>query len=130
MKGNINDILIPHVNKLPSNKKVETKNLLKGNEKSEFNNLLNKKISDHQIKLSSHAMKRLEERNIDFNSEEYSKVKSALDKLREKGSKESLVITGKAAYIVDVNKGRIITAVDKGSMNENVFTKIDSTIIT
>lgn len=129
----MNNILIPQVNKLPSDKKVDQSNALKSGTKSDFKELLNKKIDtqlEEGIKLSSHAAKRLEERNIEFKGEEYTKVKTALEKLRLKGSKESLVITGKAAYIVDVNNGKIITAVDKASMNENVFTKIDSTIIT
>ena len=40
----------------------------------------------------------------------------------------SLVITNKAAYVVDVDKNTVVTAVDKNNMNENVFTKIDSTL--
>ena len=52
-----------------------------------------------------------------------------MDKLKTKGGQDSLVITGKAAYIVDVPKNTIVTAIDKDSMSENVFTKIDSTIL-
>jgi flagellar operon protein len=48
--------------------------------------------------------------------------------LSAKGSKNSLVITDKAAYVVDVANEKVITAVDKMSMNDNVFTKIDSTV--
>ena len=51
-----------------------------------------------------------------------------MSKLRAKGGKDSLVITDQAAYIVDVKNNKVVTAVDKGSMNENVFTKIDSTV--
>jgi flagellar operon protein len=49
--------------------------------------------------------------------------------LKLKGGQDSLVITGKAAYIVDVSKNTIVTAIDKDSIGENVFTKIDSTIL-
>jgi flagellar operon protein len=70
----------------------------------------------------------LQERQIDFTGEEYSKVKDAMTRLSEKGGKNSLVVTDNAAYIVDVAKNKVVTAVDKGSMNENVFTKIDSTV--
>jgi len=48
--------------------------------------------------------------------------------LKNKGGHDSLVITNKAAYVVDVDKNTVVTAVDKNNMNENVFTKIDSTI--
>jgi flagellar operon protein len=56
------------------------------------------------------------------------KVKDAMSKLKDKGAKQSLVVTDKAAYIVDVKNNKLVTAVDKASMNENVFTKIDSTL--
>lgn len=80
------------------------------------------------INLSGHAAKRIQERSIDFNGEEYIKVRDAISKLKAKGGKDSLVITDKAAYIVDVQNNKVVTAVDKGSMAENVFTKIDSTV--
>ncbi|MBT4791041.1 MAG: flagellar protein, partial [Halobacteriovoraceae bacterium] len=76
----------------------------------------------------THAAKRIEERNIDFQGEEYLKVKDAISKLREKGVQNSLIVSDKAAYIVDVKNNKLITAVDKGSMSENIFTKIDSTM--
>jgi flagellar operon protein len=73
-------------------------------------------------------MKRLQERNIELDGNEYMKLKEAMMKLKSKGGHDSLVITNKAAYVVDVDKNTVVTAVDKNNMNENVFTKIDSTI--
>lgn len=134
MNKNINSILIPNVTKTPSQKKVDHSNRLpKEGQISEFKELLDSKISNEKplhggINLSTHAQKRLEERKIDFNGEEYTKVKDAMTKLKAKGSQNSLVVSDKAAYIVDVRNNKIITAVDKGSMSENVFTKIDSTV--
>ena len=80
------------------------------------------------VELSTHATKRLQERNIEFDTNEYVKLQEALGKLRQKGGHDSLVITNKAAYVMDVDRGMVVTAVDKESMGENVFTKIDSTI--
>ena len=56
------------------------------------------------------------------------KVKEAMTKLKDKGSQSSLIVSDKAAYIVDVKNNKLVTAVDKDSMSDNVFTKIDSTI--
>jgi flagellar operon protein len=136
---NINNILIPNVTKIGGQKNVDVSNRLpkdgqnvKGT--SDFKNLLNEIGNNEQkpihggISLSTHAAKRLEERQIDFNGEEYLKVKEAITRLKAKGGKDSLVITDKAAYIVDVANEKVVTAVDKMSMNENVFTKIDSTV--
>lgn len=133
MAKNINNILIPNVTKLPSQKNVDNSNKLPKNDVSEFKNLLesmqgeNAPLTDG-VKLSGHAAQRLQERKIDFDGNEYLKVKEAIGMLSQKGGKNSLVITEKAAYIVDVNNNKVVTAVDKSSMSENVFTKIDSTV--
>jgi flagellar operon protein len=133
----INNILIPNVTKLPSQKNVDTANKLNPGETSEFKSLLDGALEsqvglpqqEKGIHLSTHAMKRLQERNLTLDKEEYTKLQTAMDRLKLKGGQDSLVITGKAAYIVDVPKNTIVTAIDKESIGENVFTKIDSTIL-
>ena len=132
MAKNVN-MLIPNVTKLPNQKKVDVSNRLpKEGKASDFKRMLDneqlQKPLHGGIDISSHAAKRLEERKINFDGSEYLKVKDAMSKLRAKGGKDSLVITDQAAYIVDVKNNKVVTAVDKGSMNENVFTKIDSTV--
>ncbi|HLT22303.1 MAG TPA: TIGR02530 family flagellar biosynthesis protein [Bacteriovoracaceae bacterium] len=138
----INNFLIPNVNALDSNKNsVEQSNKLSKGEKSEFKGLVDKFSQADlrqpqvqpgdlgpQINFSTHATKRLQERNIELDGNEYMKLKEAISKLRHKGGHDSLVITQKAAYVIDVGKSTVVTAVDKNNMNENVFTKIDSTI--
>jgi flagellar operon protein len=134
----VNSFLIPNVSSLPSDaQKAEKSNALKSGEKSEFKGLMDKELLQSQvtpkdigpeIKVSTHATKRLQERNIELDGNEYMKLKEAIGKLRAKGGHDSLVITNKAAYVVDVDKNTVVTAVDKNNMNENVFTKIDSTI--
>lgn len=134
MSKNINNFLIPNVTKTPGQKKVDVSNRLpKEGNVSDFKKLLEQEVGQQKplhggINLSTHAAKRLEERQIDFNGEEYLKVKEAITKLKAKGGRDSLVITDKAAYIVDVANNKVVTAVDKSNMNENVFTKIDSTV--
>ena len=133
--SNINNLMIPNVSKLPNHEKVDVSNKLPSDssKKSDFQNLLTDKISnietDHGIKLSTHAAKRLSERNLQMDGEEYGKLKDAIGKLREKGGRNSLVVTSKAAYIVDIGNNKIVTAIDKESIEENVFTKIDSTMV-
>ncbi len=137
----INNILIPNVTSLPT-QKSQDKNKLNPNETSEFKNLLDSTLGERSeaesldpkgirqgIHLSTHAVRRLQERNMNLDKEEYQKLQTAIDRLKIKGGQDSLVITGKAAYIVDVPKNTIVTAIDKDSIGENVFTKIDSTIL-
>lgn len=138
----VNSLLIPNVSSIPSDaQKASNANLLKQGEKSEFKGLvvqltqadlrqpqITEKHIGQEVNVSTHAMKRLQERNIELDGNEYMKLKEAIGKLRNKGGHDSLVITQKAAYVVDVDKSTVVTAVDRNSMNENVFTKIDSTI--
>jgi flagellar operon protein len=138
MMSKVNSFLIPNVSSLPSDQhKAEKSNALKSGEKSEFKGLMDKELLQPQVtpkdvgpdvNVSTHATKRLQERNIELDGNEYMKLKEAIGKLRAKGGHDSLVITNKAAYVVDVDKNTVVTAVDKNNMNENVFTKIDSTI--
>ena len=91
----INNILIPNVTKLPSKQSVDTSNKLGVGETSEFKNLLDSTIenSEHSsieqapkgLKLSTHAMRRLQERNLTIDKEEYTKLQNAFDKLKTKG---------------------------------------------
>ena len=126
----IKNLHIPQVTRLPGQEKVDVSNQLKSGQESDFQKVLESSEAPlHSgIQLSTHAAKRLQERKIDFDGSEYLKVKEAISKLKDKGGQDSLVITNKAAYIVDVQNNKVVTAVDRGSMNENVFTKIDSTV--
>lgn len=134
----VNSFLIPNVSSLPSDvQKAEQANTLKKGQSSEFKGLMDRELLQPQVttkdigpelNVSTHAAKRLQERNIELDGNEYMKLKEAMGKLRAKGGHDSLVITNKAAYVVDVDKNTVVTAVDKNNMNENVFTKIDSTI--
>ncbi len=133
MSKEINNILIPNVSKLPKHKNADVSNKLENSKTpNEFKNLLSEistEKPDHGINLSVHAARRLKERNLEMDQSEFFKIKDAIQKLKAKGGQDSLVITGKAAYIVDVNNNRIVTAIDKDNMAENVFTKIDSTVV-
>ena len=99
-----------------------------------FSNFLRSKIENEEnkdglgVRLSGHAKKRLEERNLTMDGNEFLKIRDGIDKLKEKGGKDSLIVTKQAAYIVDVDKQTVVTAMDKNDMAENVFTKIDSTL--
>jgi flagellar operon protein len=127
----INNILIPQVNKI-SNKKSENLKSKNPTVKDDFQKLLDKTIGPQKeqvLEISKHAAKRLEERDLKMDTNEFVKLQNAVAKLRQKGGRDSLVITDKAAYIVDVNNNRVVTAIDKSEMAENVFTKIDSTLV-
>ncbi len=120
----------------PSIPKINESNLTKvspqkgvGPEKaSPFSDLLIDKMGD-ELRFSQHAVKRMESRGIDLSSDDLLKMQDAVKKAQEKGSKESLILSDKGAFVVSVKNNTVITAIDKGSLKENVFTNIDSTIM-
>ena len=137
----INNILIPSVSKLPKHRNIDVSEKLSDKAVGEeFKNLLQDEIKEEgepaegpvqeeSVKISLHAAKRLRERNLAMDSEEFFKIKNAIEKLRTKGGQDSLILTNKAAYIVDVNQNTIVTAMERENLGENVFTKIDSTLV-
>lgn len=120
----------------PSIPKINESNLAKvspqkgvGSEKaSPFSDLLIDKMGE-ELRFSQHAVKRMESRGIDLSSDDLLKMQDAVKKAQEKGSKESLILSDKGAFVVSVKNNTVITAIDKGSLKENVFTNIDSTIM-
>lgn len=81
-----------------------------------------------QLSITKHAQKRMAQRQIEMNESVLNKLNEAAIRLREKGSHESLVITPLAAFILDIDHYRLITAISPSEMNENIFTKIDATM--
>ena len=130
--GKVSDILTSGISGLLRNKKShgttsndvglkEFKNVLK--------NEIEKRDDAQGIQLSLHAAQRIKDRKLEMDNEEFVKLKEGINRLKNKGGRESLIITEKAAYIVDIDRNKIVTAIDKNNLGENVFTKIDSTLV-
>lgn len=81
------------------------------------------------IKISAHAQKRLDERNVQMNSTDQARLSAAMDKVREKGADKSLVLLDNLALVVSARNRVVITAVDSSSAKDSVFTGIDSAVI-
>ncbi|WP_400162978.1 TIGR02530 family flagellar biosynthesis protein [Brevibacillus sp. TJ4] len=80
------------------------------------------------LTFSQHAANRMRERGISLETSQIERLESAVQKAASKGAKESLIMMDNVAYVVSIVNRKIITAVDDGSMKENVFTNIDSAI--
>jgi flagellar operon protein len=81
------------------------------------------------LKFSNHAIDRMQSRGIRFSPDELGKIQGAVSKAAGKGSKDALLITDNAALIVSVKDNTVVTVMDKASLKDNVFTKIDSTVV-
>jgi flagellar operon protein len=85
-------------------------------------------IFQDEIKFSNHALKRLENRNIQLNENDINKIQDAVTKAEQKGSKDSLVMMNDTAYIVNIPNRTVVTAMPVNGSNDNVFTNIDSVV--
>ncbi len=93
-----------------------------------FENILKEKMEEKNgVKLSSHAQKRLIERQMYLQKSDINKLTDAMERLEEKGAKESLMIYKDMAFIASIKNRTIITAM--GSNDLDIVTNIDSTVM-
>lgn len=81
------------------------------------------------LKFSAHATQRLRERQIQFDPQTMARMNDAVSKADAKGLQDTLVLTDKAALIVNVPNRTVVTAMDREKLIGNVFTNIDGAVI-
>lgn len=81
------------------------------------------------LKFSKHAAMRLEDRKINLSKDQSERLEAGVLKASEKGIQESLVMVDSLAFIVNVPNKTVVTAMDQGETDQNVFTNIDGAVI-
>lgn len=95
-----------------------------------FQEILAQKTAEQTpLKFSKHASQRLENRNISLTKEQSERLENGVDRAREKGINDSLVIVDSLAFIVNVPNKTVVTAMDQAETNDNIFTNIDGAVI-
>jgi flagellar operon protein len=82
-----------------------------------------------KVTFSHHALERMQSRNLQLSEQDLTKLNTAMDRIAQKGAKESLVYLNNIAFVVSVANKTVITAMDGTSAKENIFTNIDSAVI-
>ena len=120
-------VIIP-VTKI-SNDGITKKNTTVGDNTTSFKQVLSQKIDE--VKFSQHALQRLQTRNITLGQSDLVKLNDAVDKVAQKGARESLVFMSNQdlALVVSIKNKTVITAMDRVGSQGNVFTNIDSAVI-
>jgi flagellar operon protein len=99
-----------------------------GIEKSDFKEILNETIkANKEVNISNHALQRMNERGVRLNSKDIENLNTAINKLEEKGAKESLILYKDLAFIASITNRTIITSMNNSEVS--IVTNIDSTII-
>ena len=81
------------------------------------------------IKFSKHALDRMDNRNIQLNSNEMNRLKTGFDKAEEKGVNDALILMEDKAFIASIKNKTIITTVSREQLKDSVFTNIDGAVI-
>ena len=94
-----------------------------------FNDVLNKIKSSDELKFSKHAIERLNSRNIELTDSEIGRITDGVDKAKNKGVREALIMMDNKVFIASVSNKTIITAAMDEQLKESVFTNIDGAVI-
>ena len=97
-----------------------------------FSNVLNAELAQRTtpVKFSVHAVERLASRNITLSEHDISRISRAVEKIEQKGGKESLMVMGDLAFVVSIRNRTVITVLDgRPGADQKVFTNIDSALI-
>lgn len=94
-----------------------------------FADVMNGKIEENELAFSKHAQQRLCQRDIKLSASDILKINSAVKKAEAKGIDNTLVLSDKGAFIVNVSNNTVITAMSGNDIKENVFTQIDGAVI-
>ncbi|AJE04346.1 TIGR02530 family flagellar biosynthesis protein [Geobacter pickeringii] len=113
----------------PGQKPAQPQTPKTGEKKGDFARILDGKLPAQGVKFSSHAQERLRARGISLSENDLRKLEGAVDSVAQKGGRESLIMMGDAALVVSVTNRTVITAMDRASMQGNVFTNIDSAVV-
>jgi flagellar operon protein len=128
VKAVTNKVYFPQTVIQPLPGKKTTPSIAPDVKKANFGQVLEKKLQG-ELKFSQHAQQRLQSRNIELGDAELARLENAVNKAREKGARDSLVLMDNLALVVSVKNNTVITAVDEQNLKENVFTNIDSAVI-
>lgn len=71
----------------------------------------------------------MEQRQIEVSDEQWSQIQTKLDEARQKGVKDSLVLTDQAAFIVNTKSNTVVTAMNRSEVQDKIFTNINGTIL-
>lgn len=83
-----------------------------------------------KLRFSGHALERLQSRSISMNENDVKRLQDAVNRAEQKGSRDSLILDGGQAFLVNIPNKTVVTAVDIEELRERVFTNIDSTVLT
>jgi flagellar operon protein len=81
------------------------------------------------LKVSKHAQQRMNTRGIKFSEEKWLTIEEKVKEAKQKGVKDSLVITNDGTLVVSAQNDTVITVLNRTEAQEQIFTNINGAII-
>ncbi|MCF6410572.1 TIGR02530 family flagellar biosynthesis protein [Pseudalkalibacillus salsuginis] len=107
----------------PRNKVINKKEQAATN----FQELLHDQVKG--LKISKHAHTRLAERAIRIEETTWDRIYQKVSEAKHKGIKDSLVLVGEAALVVNTTNNTVITAMNRQEASDHIFTNINGAIV-
>jgi flagellar operon protein len=85
--------------------------------------------TQQDLKWSKHAQERMLSRQIQLSQQDKQKLSEAVEKVAQKGAKESLILMDQLAFLVNVKNRTVVTALDQKAMKDHIFTAIDAAMV-
>lgn len=95
----------------------------------QFSELLQKEADKTSLHFSKHAVQRVQERGIQMTDSLLGDLNQAVQKARDKGARDVVVIGQSGAFIVNIPNNVVVTTMSGTEMKENIFTNIDSAVL-
>ena len=89
---------------------------------------LGKTAPAQEVAFSKHAISRAEERGIEITPSLIDQLKGSMVRAQAKGATNILAMDGSKAFIINVPRGKVITAITQDEMKDSVFTNIDGAV--
>ncbi|TFB23208.1 flagellar protein [Filobacillus milosensis] len=122
MNNKINPI---HHQQLPLTPK--TKPVKQNSPAQSFKSFLD--TANQQVKISNHAQKRLDERNIQIQDSKWNQISEKMTEAKKKGVTDSVIVLKDAVLVASTKNNTIITAMDRNEAQSQLVTNINGTII-
>jgi flagellar operon protein len=81
------------------------------------------------LTFSKHLNERLNRRSLELTPDKLGRLSQAVDRVAEKGARESVVLLDNLALLVSVPNRTVLTAIETEKMKNGVFTNIDSVVV-
>lgn len=95
-----------------------------------FKDMFSRELAKQRdVTFSKHAHERLYSRGIELNEKSLNRIADAIDKAETKGSRETLILSEQAAYVVSVKDRTVVTVFEPDNLKDGIITSIDSAVI-